>query len=263
MTADDRKATAGRERLRALYRKIHIVPAPRRSFECPKLKSCARVSHGGLITGTWAYVGTAYGQARVSGRRVRILFVAMDRGGHPGDPVDLASTQRDFRCAAEDRLNANAHMGGVHLIMRALVEDEDPKVFARQFALTNAVKCRRATGTMRATRDKAIVGNCAEHLREEIKALRPTLIITQGAHPSSTVRNLKQFSRGPVAKYSNGATENAREAQIFYSKKCILLTTPHPARLNGLRWKKGKGELPRFLINAVNRIRRDVARGIV
>ena len=260
MISDDRQMTANRKKLKALYSKEGIIPSKRRSFSCSDLQSCRSAAPGKLITGTWAYIGTSYGRALVNGRRTRILFVAMDRGGHEGDPLDLASTQSDFRNGAEKP--GNAHMGGVHLLLRELVDDKDSETFARQFALTNAVKCRRASGTMRATCHEVMVANCSAHLREEIGALQPMVIITQGGHPGSTVKQFEDFAgQEAIATFTHN-DKNLSEAKIFHSKRngFILLTTPHPTRLKGLKWAHNPRKLPQFLIDAVRRVRRELGK---
>jgi hypothetical protein len=255
---DDELITADRLALRTLYLQRGIVPA-REGFGCPHLSCCSVAAKLKLITGTWAYVGTAYGQARVDGRAVKILFVAMDTGGKDELPdptlaaAHWAAAQCDFRCGAEKP--RNPHMRGVHLILNGLVDYKDPMLFSRQYALTNAVKCRQATETMTTNCPAAMINNCAGHLKEEIEILRPSLIITQGAHPSRTVKRLSPFaSEKPLETFrgDGGRAEVSRGQD-----RVILLTTPHPARLKGFNWKEG--ELPSFLKESLGRVRGELA----
>ena len=270
MNRDDQKRTPARKLLVDLYSKRKIIPARGpQLFKCQDYeicsqaaaKKCSKSSSKRLITGSWPYVGSEYGKARVNGVPMRILFVGMDVGGYNDKPT-FATTQAAYRWATENRQEANAHMGGVHLIMRELVDDTDPATFSKQFALTNAVKCRRKSGNMRATTNPIIIDNCAKHLKVEIKKLRPNLIVTQGAHPGLTVRLFEPFANeGTRAIFSNGTSARPRKAEIFCADGRLLLTTPHPTRLAGLRWKRGKGELPNFLVRALRHIRRNIGQG--
>jgi hypothetical protein len=158
---DDEMMTAERASLQNLFLKRDIVPAQEHAFRCENKASCQAAAKLTLITGTWAYIGTGYGQAHVGGRPVKILFVAMDTGGR-GEPETFITTQSGFRCGAEKP--TNAHMGSVHLLLHELVDDKDPVLFSRQFALTNAVKCRRKTGKMETACPGRMKRNCASHL---------------------------------------------------------------------------------------------------
>ena len=100
---------------------------------------------------------------------------------------------------------------------------------------------------MNANLDETMIGNCANHLWSEIEVLRPDLIITQGTHPRDTVVAHYSDLR-PLVKVGDGA----RRAQIFGRDHLIVLTTPHPARQRGLKYRRGalglgQGSMPPFL----------------
>lgn len=245
---DDEALTAERVSLCSLYAGRGVVPS-RGSFCCPLHTDCAGIS-GPLITGTWAYVGTGFGRATINGQSVRILFVAMDRGGYEGADVEaFADAQREFRSGAF--APTNPHMGGVHLLMRALVDEKSPEVYSLQFALTNAVKCARATDRMETRVTGTMVQNCRGHLAAEIDLLAPDLIITQGTHPAITCKTLL----GELALIARFKGDVRGTAELYRNHHTILLTTPHPARLKGLRWRQGR--LPEFLVNAATRVRHE------
>src|SRR5579872_6658309 len=112
---------------------------------CPHYKKCsesnkARISTE-LIKGTWPYIGVGYGRARVSGHEIKLLFVAMERGGQfcPQKEPNFKETQRVF----EDGISqpTNPHLGGTAQLIRHLVDEKSPASCAVQLALTNAVKC--------------------------------------------------------------------------------------------------------------------------
>jgi len=246
----DTVGTKPRAAIRELYDRLCITPClGLQDFRCPHLPECSPKpgrSDVPFHTGTWPYIGACYGQARVLGNLIRILFVAMERGGqyNPAEEPTFSDTQWAFRDSAENR--RNPHMGGASQLMEYLVEDKVPDVYSTQFALTNAVKCVEYTKRMNSTSTPTMIRNCAEHLRVEITLLQPHLIVTQGRHPTNTVQQLFP-GLTPVAEFVGDAGRSA----VLVGKRFVVLTTPHPARKIGWRWKRGP--LPTFLQDAVRR----------
>ena len=179
----------------------------------------------------------------------------MDTGGRKdAEEESFAATQCDFRKDADTP--TNPHMGSVHALLQALVDEKDPAVFSQQFALTNAVKCRRETGEMETGCTARMKKNCAGHLEREIEILEPSLIVTQGAHPSWTVKNSSLFVAADSVETFKGEKYGVKRdvAEILCAQnRIILLTTPH-SRFNGFHWKKER-VLPPFLCQAVEKVR--------
>jgi len=104
-----------------------------------------------------------------------------------------------------------------------------------------------------------MIRSCANHLWSEIEVLRPDLIITQGTHPRKTV----------VAHYSDlkplvEVGDQTGSAQILRRDHLIVLTTPHPARRKGLKYKRGalglgQGSVPPFWEEAIVQTRAALA----
>jgi hypothetical protein len=250
----DRMKTAKRMAIQRLYRKQGIQPCPSaKKFGCPQKDKCFdRADEMEFYTGTRPYIGAHYGEAKVWGRSIRVLFVAMDRGGK-GFPKRFANTQGAFRTAAEEaRLkgHSNAHMGGTSQLMECLVKSKN---CFQQFALTNAVKCVARTGRMDSMSNATRKKQYREHLRKEIKLLCPHLVITQGGFAGETV--LKLFQTNVAEKFS-GPVRGKAEVRL---SEFVILTTPHPARMPGWKWKlEWKKGLPKFLQKAVERARIEV-----
>lgn len=191
--------------------------------------------------------------ARVSGLAAKILFVAMDRGGYGGADEELfADAQSAFRRAFE--LPQNPHMGGAALILKHLIDERDTRKFSGQCALTNAVKCVQPTCSMSTNATPEMIGNCAAHLRAEIQELQPDIVITQGGHPTRTVietiaglREVGQF-----------AGDRKGQATVLSSSSVVVLTTPHPARQDGLKWSRGI--LSQFFLDAIDVARAELTR---
>lgn len=247
----DTRKTDSRASIQALYARRGIVPSSA-DFNCRSLHRCSESGRVNLRKGNWAYVGADYGDARIEGHAAKILFVAMDRGGAWGsDDEPFEETQRSFRATTE--VPPNPHMRGLVLTMRALTDERSQRAFAGQYALTNAVKCIRSTKSQATNASTTMISQCASHLRAEIDELAPDVLITQGTHPTATVRGL--HSGMELIKEFHGAT--GRQTGVWRTPNRIVLTMPHPARQPGLKWTTG--EIPDFWADAISLTREKVA----
>ncbi len=247
LEACDTHETIDRLSIQMLYDRRGITPALQ-GFGCSSLQAClvgAAKRNREFWTGNWAYIGDCFGEARIGGIPARVLFVGMDRGAKERvDSETFAETQRAFRMGALKRWNP--HMAGVAMVLERLLDEPDEEVRARQFALTNALKCVENTGRMRTAPTKTMIRNCSRHLEVEIQQLRPDIVVSQGAHPSATARTILTCG-DPLHRFSG---PRRGVSALYASKGCLLLTTPHPAaRLKGLKWRKNR--LPAFLEDAV------------
>ncbi|NQT34499.1 hypothetical protein HQ587_04850 [bacterium] len=244
----DSQNTIIRTQIKKLYSQLKIVPSTT-SFGCAHLLSCQRSGKDDrrFHTGNWAYVGVDYGKAKIQGKQVKILFIAMDRGGYGGQvKEEFKDTQREFRSSTEER--KNPHMGGVSLIMKELVDDKEPNVYSHQFALTNAVKCSKDTKSMQTRTSSTMIQNCANHLDKERKVLSPDLIITQGSHPYKTIKRLLKLG-DPTDTFKHPSGRGACE--IFKHESLIVLTTFHPARLKDMKWSQVT--MPKYMESAIRK----------
>ncbi|MER3446069.1 MAG: hypothetical protein C4291_04180 [Candidatus Dadabacteria bacterium] len=175
-------------------------------------------------TGDWPYIGVDYGEACISGKKIKIMFVAMDRG--EGEEYSEEQRFEDYqRVWRENVINpSNPHMCGAHLIMKELVREDtkDPSKFANQFALTNSVKC----GHMWSSSTPQMRSNCSNHLLEEIRCLEPNLIITQGSDPAWWVTYRLGLNSPSIHSFPGG---KLKAIEIFESEERLVLTTPYPA----------------------------------
>lgn len=251
----DHRDTEFRRKIQQFYAENGLEPTELgESFGCKFLSDCAiSCPEEGLClhTGTWPYIGSEYGEATIYGSRARILFIAMERGGrfNPSNEPTFSHTQNAFREGAETR--HNPHMGGTSQLIEALIDENNRRRCSSVFALTNAVKCVWNTENQNSCSTSAMKSKCAEYLLGEIEALHPHLIITQGDHPATTLRRLYP-SLTALGEFSGAAGS----ATVMSGENFILMTTPHPARKKGWRWKKGP--LPDFLIDAASGAREAV-----
>ena len=242
----DFKITPYRTSIKGLYSSLGIIPTARKDFKCCFYKECSKPER----TGDWLYVGADYGEASISGKKTKILFVAMDGGGvvpEYSEEQRFEDAQSVWHGAVENP--GNPHMSGVHLIMKKLVDEENPSIFANQLALTNSVKCTKYTKVMKTTSTSVMIGNCSNHLLEEIKCLEPNLIITQGSFPKRSVTYRLKLNGPPIYRFPN--SEGRGVAEIFKSEEWLVLATPHPARLKGMSWNERR--LPTFFNDAIQK----------
>lgn len=183
--------------------------------------------------GDWAYVGAQYGEARVSGKKARILFVSMDRSRMEWDPAHwtFLDVQKQYRSSAFARTQkgGNPHMRGTDCELECLLDnDVSPTDRCQQFALVNAVLCGRPApeGTSTAsvaTREMKI--NCRKQGERIVRALDPDIVIAQGLNHA---RNLcRSFMSGSVHQWPDKGSPEVARGQINRRSAWFLLTS-HP-----------------------------------
>ncbi len=211
-------------------------------FHCEHHVSChAGISNKNILKGDWTYVGHQYGEALVGKKKAKILFVSLDRGGQGNGYEKFKATQKEFRTAAYER--TNPHMGGVDVELEYLLDKTSREDRCQQFALTNSVRCRRKSGSMKYEATPIMEQNCESHTKAIIQELEPDIIIAQGNNPRKSMCRL--FSPMIVPKYDNGRLGRSfRSAEIGQGKirqgqEVLFLLTAHPANYSGFRWKKG------------------------
>lgn len=244
----DAEMTPWRTRVKNLQTQLGIG-ASKGCFDCDHFTSChASISNQPILKGDWTYVGHKYGQALVGGKPARILFISLDRGGQGNGYEKFASAQKTFRSAAYNRVNpcerVNPHMGGVDVELEYLLDETTSREDrCQQFALTNSVRCRRKSGSMKYEAKRIMEQNCASHTKAIIQTLKPNIIIAQGANPRKSV--CKLFSPRIVAKYDNGRSGQSfrsaeiRQGRIWQGREVLFLLTAHPANYPSFGWKRG------------------------
>jgi hypothetical protein len=232
----DEKETKYRSKLKSLYEENGITPCIS-GYNCASFEKCKNFNKNSgltLTTGNWMYIGDLYGEATISEVPVKILFVGMDRGG-TGETAgeEFSKTQYSFRNATINR--PNPHMGGVATILHHLVDEKESYIFSRQFALTNALKCAKQTGKMSTSASNKMKKECRKHLKDEINIMLPDIIIAQGVDPSNTLKNIFQ---NKTELKDHGITKIYEIKLDNSDKPVLLMTTHHPARQKGFKWRQ-------------------------
>ncbi len=141
-------------------------------------------------------------------------------------------------------------MGGVDLVLSRLLDEDNPNLRARQFSLTNAVKCVENTGRAETQVTKEMIRSCSAHLDREIALLDPDILIPQGRHPIRTVISLCQAQ---VVERFEG-TRGSDTITILRAGTRLILATPHGAsRMRGFKWRADI--MPHFYEQAIETLK--------
>jgi signal recognition particle subunit SEC65 len=246
----DREMTPERRNIKRLYMRLKIAPEEI-GFECHHKKDCLSPRGGTRFfqTGDWPYVGSEYGKAKVLGKKTRILFISMDRGGKHRTNPEFEKTQKDFRVNCIER--GNSHMGVVSLVMEELVDNKSSENYAMQFALINSVKCRLISKSDQSTSTQTMRKRCLNNIKQEIDELIPDLIIVQSLRPSEMIKTLFELNK-PVY-VGHDAAHPTKRILIYETKNRIIVTNFPHSRVKGLKYKKD--EMPLFVAKSIEKIK--------
>ena len=243
----DAGMTPWRTRVKNLQTQLGIG-ASKGCFDCEHSDSCYeslshKFSRDDIVWGDWTYVGRQYGEALIGGKKAKILFVSMDRGG--GDKSkkeEFEETQNSFRASAYCRYNP--HMGGVDVELKHLLDETTSREDrCQQFALTNSVRCRPITGKQKSESTSVMKQNCKFHTQAIIQELEPDIIIAQGRNQDPKIETPCQiictlFNPDIKKKYY---CKGRSPVEIGRGEEILFLLTAHPAYYSrqGAKWDKG------------------------
>ena len=235
----DSDMTTWRTKVKDLQTNLGIGPSEG-CFHCEYFEGCKGCKESLppefrdiLVCGDWTYVGRQYGEASIGGKRAKVLFVSMDRGGR-GDPNNkvlekFEDTQWAFRDSAYNRVNP--HMAGVDVALEYLLDNETSREDrCQQFALTNSVRCRPITGKAESKTTNIMKQNCSSHTRAIIKALEPDIIIAQGRRQNPQIETpckiiCTLFTPDIKKKYY---CKGRSPVEIGQGEGILFLLTAHP-----------------------------------
>jgi hypothetical protein len=164
------------------------------AFKCTSRAKCKNSCHLNtkpnrqFIEGGLAYIGSQY-DTKVAEGNMRILFVGYDFGN------TFASLEQRRTDIEGYRPPLNAHYNGVVKVLMEIFEQncesgadvQNWRSLLVRMAQTNVVRCCvPENGTMQTHATQTMWKNCWPHFREELRILRPTLVVFQG-------KSLKRF----------------------------------------------------------------------
>src|SRR5665213_1009431 len=150
------------------------------AFRCRHQGACSAQSPR-FITAQETYVGPDY----EDGHLPRLLFMSLDSGSLDSDPASRTMEAVRRRVLSDDvsRMPKGKHWYETHDLALTLLRQFDRSVridrVSRHFAHMNAAKCcQNKPGNEKA--DRVLFDNCREYIGDEIRILRPDILVTQG-----------------------------------------------------------------------------------
>lgn len=210
------------------------------SFNCVYRQKCVAAAGNVVLTeGAEAHVGEYYGTP------FKVVVVSADRGDGQSETVE----ERTATIQSLEEKSLNPHMTGTLDLLRAVLgQPGSGTSLFKHFAMTNAVKC---TTSSRRRMPDAMFLSCAQFTIGEVAALRPDLVVVQGAGPRLALQRhlapipavtLERLIR-PYRNCPNEVIGFIRNTiddhfRTFHANGCraIALLTPHPSDRRG-RWK--------------------------
>ena len=216
-------------------------------FKCEKKQNCVQSQKGKTVKqfhGSTASVTPLY-DAVYNNMPIRILFIGKEtaymkklNNGY-GIPENFDANNK-IALKWIDSKKRNSHIEGTRLILRNIYNVESDYVYS-SYALSNLLRCSFQDEDKRykasSTRDtKEMRDNCVVHLIEEIKILKPTIIITQGAWAVSGRRTFIDILTDRFGKYDLLKKNKNEKYGLYRFGTFYCVTTHHPGRL--AVWKK-------------------------
>lgn len=221
------------------------------AFQCRYYKNC-NASIGGTLPGgagcMMSYVGSKYGSDAV-GEEFRLVIVGIDHGDSIGGNFDKRRTGIEGNYQDGGK-NFNQHYKGVVKTAAAVFgesgnycrqnctkacqkpcEPELTQCVIDRIAQPNLVKCTPPNldnRTSKATWQMKV--NCAHHLTDELKLLRPKLVVFHGVEARQVmIHELKECS---LDAREDGSISDKRGSVLYYSKTLAarILFLYHPSR---------------------------------
>lgn len=216
------------------------VLGPHGEFVCRFEPTCRpSVKANGFAAGQLSYIGDHYAAAQ-GALPLRILIVSMQVGDDEA-PVTLGRRREQIRTRIPQAFGErNQHMMGVTTSLRVLFggdpgEDREGEFLSTPtgpvhvldaYAMANSVLCsNRPGGGREGSPTATMLRNCSEHLSETVRALKPTIVHSQGRGQSGSTHQAVER----VARRVNWLDEYVAEAEIG-GMPVVWCSLRHPAR---------------------------------
>jgi hypothetical protein len=247
-------------RMESLAKERLILP---QEFACPRYDDCQRsrriktlplLNRGNTCSMT--YIGRGYGNL-VADKSFRLVIIGMDHG-YSTEPEDFLRRQS----VIEEPGKFNPHYRGVIKTAAALFGSAGQHCFdkcvekcervaaeqlqaqccvLRSIAQPNLVKCASGQGMdCRATTE--MFRNCPQHLVEELRELKPDIIVFHGADAKWAFPLAVQSANGKLVPVVEGPIDTDSFPVIYEltleNIHCPVLYLPHPSHGHlGRKWE--------------------------
>jgi len=216
---------------------------------CSDFDKCSNLKNKDLCfwTGGVAHVGSKYDFA-IKGKVFRIVVTGIDYGEEGLKSLEERRKSIEEDCASD--MQRNKHMKGTADVLKTIfeIEKEDNNEFIEgnhvfeMFALVNYLKCSVTHKSNQVKKGKVsstastnlMYRNCSFHYLEEIKILKPSIIIFQGTKAPKAFRDY-------IEKNKVGEIKEKRE-RIWEVKikdlKFYTFNFYHPSARGRYYWRK-------------------------
>lgn len=218
------------------------------NFACPHHQQCAADSPR-FTTAKEAYVGPEY----EAGTLPRLLFLSLDSGSADPDPATktLEANREGMRAANVASFPRGRHWYETHELALTLLRPFKPDLTIEQvgpyFAHTNSAKCCQ-NNPGRALAAETLFRNCRRFIPEEVRILRPDILVTQGDFARDAIAG----AFGVESRTSGGEGRDACVATVLRlsdTHRTISFHTYHPSAY-GSYWRQKTSCWPFFVQSA-------------
>ena len=206
------------------------------SFACPHHHQCAADSPR-FTTAKEAYVGPEY----EAGTLPRVLFLSLDSGSADSDPATktLEANRAGMRTASVASFPKGRHWYETHELAWCLLRQFKPGLtldrIGPYFAHTNSAKCCQ-NNPGRAEASETLFRNCRRFIPDEIRILKPDILVTQGDYARDAVNGAFEVESRQAAPGSTAECK-ATILRLSETQRAIWLHTFHPSAY-GHYWRQ-------------------------
>ena len=223
------------------------------SFDCTHVQQCAADSPR-FTTAKEAYVGPQY----ETGTLPRVLFLSLDSGSAEleASARTLEANRMWMRAAAFASFPKGRHWYETHELAWAILRPFKPGLTIEEigpyFAHTSSAKCcQNNPGSALAS--ETLFRNCRAFIPDEIRILRPDILVTQGDYARDAVSGAFEVESQQVGAGDAGACR-ATILRLTPTQRTIWFHTYHPSAY-GLYWREKNSCWPFFTDAAVEFLR--------
>ena len=203
------------------------------SFRCEYSRICSS-QQGSFTPAKESFVGSQYER----GTLPRVLFLSLDSGSGESDPLQgtLDAIRHGTETTDVNSLPRGKHWYVTHefawLLLRQFCTDLELKQIAPFFAHVNSAKCC-LNRPGRAEAPPVLFDNCRRYIPEELRILRPDILVTQGAQARRVIEMGFQVLR-------NGAELPCAASVICCADREVLWIHMHHPSSWGPFWEQRK-----------------------
>jgi len=218
-------------------------------FCCKHQAECSAGAPG-FTAAKETFVGPKY----ITSGLPRLVFLSLDSGSGKSEPATrtMEAVQRRNLDRNFHELPKNNHWYQTHDLALTLLQPFDPSLRIERvlphFAHVNSAKCCQNNPEHRKA-DRAMFENCRDYIGEEIRILRPDILVTQGKEARQAVEHhFAGLDAGEVAVDAEG--NGYRVIQTAADHHTIWFATHHP-RNYGRFWEQKRTCWSRYAQAAV------------